>query len=134
MINFNNKIIGKCRQAIVGGTELCLQPFTNQIFQSTRLNSSEGIPKVWDEKADGFVRGECVSCFLLQRKSDAKRIYATVLNSGVNIDGNKRMGMFFPSSESQEELMVQIYKEAKVDPLKVNYFEAHSTGTKVRNN
>jgi hypothetical protein len=42
------------------------------------------------------------------------------------------MGMFFPSPESQEELMVKIYKEVNVDPLDVNYFEAHATGTKVR--
>ncbi|XP_054161075.1 fatty acid synthase-like [Oppia nitens] len=128
---FNDIRLGKCRQAIVGGTQICLQALSNHIFQSTRLNAADGIPKVWDESADGFVRGETVSCFLLQRKSDAKRIYATVLNSGVNIDGNKRMGMFFPSAESQEELMVQVYKEANVDPRDVNYFEAHATGTKV---
>ena len=41
--------------------------------------------------------------------------------------------MFFPSAESQEELMIQVYKEANVDPLEVNYFEAHATGTKVCN-
>ncbi|CAG2120708.1 unnamed protein product, partial [Medioppia subpectinata] len=105
----NDMRLGKCRQAIVGGTQICLQPFSNQIFQSTRLNAFDGIPKVWDEKADGFVRGETVCCFLLQRKSEAKRIYATVLNSGVNIDGNKRMGMFYPSAESQEDLMIKVY-------------------------
>jgi len=77
------------------------------------------------------VRGETVACLFLQRKDNAKRIYATVLNSGVNIDGNKTMGMFFPSSEGQEELMIKTYKEANVDPLEVNYFEAHATGTKV---
>ena len=43
----------------------------------------------------------------------------------------KDMGMFFPSSELQEELMIQVYKEANVDPLKLTYFEAHATGTKV---
>jgi fatty acid synthase len=86
---------------------------------------------VWDEKADGFVRGETVSCIFLQRKSTAKRIYATVLNTGVNIDGNKKIGMFFPSTDSQEELMVRTYTESGVDPLKVNYFEAHGTGTEV---
>ena len=110
---------------------MCLQAFTNHVFQATRVNASDGIPKVWDEKADGYVRGESVVCFLLQRRSEAKRIYATVLNSGVNIDGFKRMGMFFPSSEAQEELMIKVYKEANVDPLKVNYFEAHGTGTQV---
>ena len=101
------------------------------MFQSTKLNATDGIPKVWDETANGFVRGEAVCSLFLQRQSDAKRIYATVLNSGVNIDGNKRMGMFFPSAETQEELMIKVYKEANVDPLKVNYFEAHATGTKV---
>ena len=130
-INIRRKT-GKCRQAIVGGTQVCLQPFTNQMFQAARLNSHDGIPKVWDEGADGFVRGEAVCCFLLQRKSESKRIYATVLNSGVNIDGNKKMGMFFPSSEKQEELLKTVIKEANVDPLKLTYFEAHATGTQVR--
>ena len=127
-----SSIIGRCDQAIVGGTHINLQPFSNHIFQSIRLNPSDGVPRVWDEKADGFVRGETVGCLFLQRQSDAKRIYATVLNSGVNIDGNKRMGMFYPSAEAQEELMTQVYKEANVDPLEVQYVEAHATGTKVR--
>ncbi|CAG2105685.1 unnamed protein product, partial [Medioppia subpectinata] len=129
-IAMNDLRLGKCDQAIVGGTQINLQPFTNHIFQTTRLTAADGIPKVWDQSADGFVRGEAVSCVLLQRRSQAKRVYATVLNSGVNIDGNKRMGMFFPSSESQQQLMMKVYEGAGVDPLEVNYFEAHATGTK----
>ena len=27
--------------------------------------------------------------------------------------------------------MCKVYEEANIDPLKVNYFEAHATGTKV---
>ncbi len=96
-----------------------------------RFNSPEGRSKVWDEDADGFVRGETVASVFLQRKSNAKRIYATVLHSRINIDGNKNMGMFFPYSESQKSLMIKTYKEANVDPLKLTYFEAHGTGTKV---
>ena len=115
----------------MGGTQIILHPFTNHIFQSIQLNSSDGVPRVWDEKADGFVRGETVGCLFLQRVSAAKRIYATVLNSGVNIDGNKRMGMFFPSAEAQEKLMTQVYKQANVNPLEIQYIEAHGTGTKV---
>ncbi len=96
-----------------------------------RFNSPEGRSKVWDEDADGFVRGETVACLFLQKKPNAKRIYATVLHSRINIDGNKNMGMFFPFSESQRDLMIKVYKEANVDPLKLTYFEAHGTGTKV---
>jgi fatty acid synthase len=101
------------------------------MYQIVKFNSPVGVSRVWDEGADGFVRGETVACLFLQRKPDAKRIYATVLHSRTNIDGYKKTGAFFPSSECQSDLMVTTYKEANVDPLEVNYFEAHGTGTKV---
>jgi fatty acid synthase len=95
------------------------------------MNSADGISRVWDEDASGYVRGETVCCIFLQKKSAAKRIYATVLNCRTNADGNKREGMFFPSYEMQKNLMIKTYKEANIDPLKLTYFEAHATGTKV---
>jgi acyl transferase domain-containing protein len=49
----------------------------------------------------------------------------------MNVDGKKTVGMFYPSSEAQENLMVMAYDEAGIDPLKLTYFEAHCTGTKV---
>ena len=132
-IYLNNKInfSGVCDQAIVGGAHLCLQPSFNHIFQWSAINSMDGIPKVWDKDADGYVRGETIGCLLLQRRSESKRIYATVVNTGVNIDGYKIKGINFPSSEMQEKLMIQVYKGAKVDPALVNYVEAHATGTAV---
>ena len=125
-------MIGRCDQAIVGTAQINLLAAPAQIMQFTRVNACDGIPKVWDEKADGFVKGEAIVCFLLQKKSDAKRIYATVLNSGVNIDGFKKMGMFFPSTEIQTELILDTCKEVNVNPLDITYIEAHATGTKVR--
>ncbi len=124
-------MIGKCEQAIVGGTHINLQPFANHMYQAGHINSSDGISRVWDEDANGFVKGETVACLFLQKKSNAKRIYATVLHSRTNIDGHKNMGMLFPSSDAQRDLMIKTYKEANVDPLDVTYFEAHGTGTKV---
>ena len=127
----NDLRLGKCQQAIVGGVGINLQPFTNHIYQRQMINSREGVPKVWDEGANGFARGETVSCVFLQRKSNAKRIYATVLNTGINIDGNKTIGMFYPSADSQEDLMVKTYLQTGIDPLSISYFEAHGTGTEV---
>ncbi len=124
--------IGKCQQAIVGGSHINLQPFTNHMYQSGHVNSIDGISRVWDEDANGFVRGETVACLFLQKKSDAKRIYATVLHSRTNIDGNKNTGMLFPSAEAQKDLMIKTYQEANVDPKSLTYFEAHGTGTKVK--
>jgi fatty acid synthase len=101
------------------------------MYQTIKFNAPDGVSRVWDEDAEGFVRGETVACLFLQRKPDAKRIYATVIHSRTNIDGYKKTGAFFPSSECQRDLLVTTYREANVDPLEVNYFEAHGTGTKV---
>ena len=95
------------------------------------MNAPDGIPKVWDQNANGYVRGDTIGCILLQRKSDSKRIYATVLNSGINNDGFKSDGLNFPSSKIQEQLMIQVYKESNIDPALITYFEAHGTGTDV---
>ena len=93
--------------------------------------SPRGVSAVLDEKADGFVKSDGVACILLQRRATAKRVYATVLSVRMNSDGYKKVGTFFPSSEAQEALMVQTYKEAGIDPLSITYIEGHLTGTRV---
>ena len=123
--------LGKCDQAIVGATQLNLQPFTNFIFQNCQFNSPDGISRVWDKDADGFVRAETVGCVLLQKVSKSKRIYATIIHTKTNIDGYKKHGNFFPSKEGQQELLEETCIEAGIDPVEINYFEAHGTGTKV---
>ncbi|KAL1473895.1 hypothetical protein MTO96_038389, partial [Rhipicephalus appendiculatus] len=40
-------------------------------------------------------------------------------------------GISVPSTKLQEELLREVYSEAKVDPQRVFYVEAHGTGTKV---
>ncbi|KAH9490499.1 hypothetical protein DERF_016699 [Dermatophagoides farinae] len=122
--------LGKCDQAIVAGVSINLQPFTNHIYKVNNIAAPDGRSKVWDQEANGYVRGETVCSLFLQKKSDSKRIYATILHAKTNIDGYKLTGMFFPSTESQYDLMVATYSEAGIDPLEVNYFESHGTGTK----
>ena len=124
-------MLGRTEYAIVGGTHMTLQPFVLQMQQECNICSPRGISAIMDESADGFVKADAVVCLLLQRKTTAKRVYAKVLTSRMNVDGKKTVGMFFPSSEAQEDLMVMAYKEAGIDPLKLTYMEAHLTGTKV---
>ncbi|CAG2108061.1 unnamed protein product, partial [Medioppia subpectinata] len=92
--------------------------------------SPRGVAAVFDENADGYVKGEAVCCAFLQRRRNARRVYATVLAARMNIDGNKTTGMYFPSADAQQQLMIDTYNEANVDPLEVTYFETHCTGTK----
>jgi fatty acid synthase len=121
---------GTCDQAIVAGVNLCLAPFSNYMMTAVGAVSVTGESRVFDDKANGYVRSEaCVSVFL-QRKNSAKRIYATILNCRTNADGFKRPGLFFPSSEMQSNLMAKVCNEIDIDPCLIDYFEAHGTGTR----
>ena len=123
--------IGSCDQAIVGSAAIFLSPLVNCKSQWNGTNAPDGIPKVFDENADGYVRGEAVVGLLLQRKSNAKRIYATVLSTGVNMDGYKSEGIETPSSQSQQNLMEEVASKALINPANIEYVEAHATGTNV---
>lgn len=110
---------------------MLFEPFLMHLQEHLGLLSPRGICAGMDESADGFVKGEGVACLFLQKRSGAKRVYAQVLSSRINVDGAKKMGMVRPSSEQQESLMVNTYEDAGIDPLRLTYFEAHCTGTKV---
>ncbi|CAG2166224.1 unnamed protein product, partial [Oppiella nova] len=127
----NDLRLGHIDNAIVCGTHMTFEPFILQMAQELGLCSARGVSAVLDEGADGFVKGEAVCGVFLQRRECARRVYASVRSARMNVDGHKTLGMFMPLSESQEELMVDTYKEANVDPLDLTYFEAHCTGTKV---
>lgn len=80
---------------------------------------------------NGYVRSEAAVVVYLQKSSQAKRVYATIMNAKTNTDGNKPQGITFPSGEMQKKLIREVYNEAGVNPADVAYVEAHGTGTKV---
>jgi acyl transferase domain-containing protein len=123
---------GNCDNAIVGGMQLNLEPFIVQFQQVAGICSPTGVSAVFDESADGFIKGDGIACVFLQKRGTAKRIYATVLTAKMNVDGYKKVGAFFPLSESQQDLMIKTYTSAGIDPLKMTYFEGHLTATRVR--
>ena len=110
---------------------MTLEPFVLQMQQEAGICSPRGVSAVLDESADGFVKADAVACVLLQKRSTAKRVYATVRSARMNVDGHKKVGTFFPSNEAQEMLMVQSYQDAGIDPLSLTFFEGHLTGTRV---
>ncbi|CAG2114266.1 unnamed protein product, partial [Medioppia subpectinata] len=122
---------GQCDAAIVGGVSICLRPVSALQFHKLNMLAVDGKCKFLDESANGYVRAETCSVIFLQKKSEAKRIYATILHAKTNTDGYKDEGITFPSSHSQSSLMYQTLKEAKVDPNEIKYIEAHGTGTGV---
>lgn len=122
---------GQCDQAIVGGVSICLRPVTALQFHKLNMLSNEGKCKHMDASADGYVRSEACSVVFLQRKSAAKRIYATVIHSKTNTDGYKKEGITHPSRDAQRDLMKEVLEESGISPTDVNFVEAHGTGTKL---
>lgn len=94
--------------------------------------SPDGKCHSFDQKANGYGRGEGAGCVVLKRLDDALKdgdvIRAVIRNTGINQDG-KTPGVTFPSVKAQEALACKVYAEAGLDPLETTYVEAHGTGT-----
>ncbi|KOC60060.1 Fatty acid synthase [Habropoda laboriosa] len=122
---------GECNAAIVGGCNLLLKPTSSLQFHRLSMLSPDGACRAFDANGKGYVRSEAVSVMYLQKAKDARRVYATIIHSKTNTDGNKVQGITFPSGDMQNRLMREVYAEAGVNPADVVYVEAHGTGTKV---
>ena len=122
---------GQCEAAIVGGVNLLLKPTSSLQFHRLSMLSPDGACKAFDASGNGYVRSEAAVVIYLQKSRDARRVYATVVNSKVNTDGHKDQGITFPNGGMQNKLMKEVYSEAGINPAEVAYVEAHGTGTKV---
>ena len=120
---------GLCDQALVTGANSVFQPVFSYEMLDLKMISKDGKSKCMDESANGYARSEAVAVVFLQKKSHAKRVYCTILNSKTNADGWKPEGVTFPGIDGQAKLLRETYKEIGVDPLDFEYVEAHTTGT-----
>ncbi|KAI1279514.1 Fatty acid synthase [Halotydeus destructor] len=116
-------------QAIVCGAAINLRPTIALGFNSLKMTSDDGRSKCMDASADGYGRAEAIVSIFLGKKQDAKRVYATVLNTRTNTDGYKQVGITYPSIDSQHRLMAETQIETGIHPHDMKYIEAHMTGT-----
>ena len=126
---------GESPMAIVGSVNMLLHPYPFVGFTKASMISREGRCRTFDASADGYVRSEGGAVLMLKRLSQAKAdkdiIHALILGTGVNSDGSRKTGITIPSSEGQAELMKKVLEAANIDPLEIDYIEAHGTGTSV---
>lgn len=122
---------GQCDAAIVGGVNLLLKPTCSLQFHRLSMLSPQGTCKAFDASGNGYVRSEAAVVVYLQKASDAKRVYATIVGAKTNTDGYKSQGITFPIGAMQNRLIREVYDECGVNPHDVAYVEAHGTGTKV---
>lgn len=120
------------RQSLVAGSNLILLPDQMTAMNPLNFLSPDSQCYSFDERANGYVRGEGVGVVLLKHIDDARRdgdyIRGVIRNVVCNQDG-KTPGITLPSSDAQVSLIRQAYESAGLGLDETGYFEAHGTGT-----
>jgi acyl transferase domain-containing protein/NADPH:quinone reductase-like Zn-dependent oxidoreductase/NAD(P)-dependent dehydrogenase (short-subunit alcohol dehydrogenase family)/2-polyprenyl-3-methyl-5-hydroxy-6-metoxy-1,4-benzoquinol methylase len=118
--------------SIVSGSNLLLGPDMFKVFGSLGMLSPDGKSYAFDSRANGYGRGEGVATIVIKRLNDALAcgdpVRALIRETCLNQDG-KTETITTPSQAAQEELMLECYRRAGLDPQDTQYFEAHGTGT-----
>lgn len=126
--------LNECDMAICSAANLILNPFISVGYSRSRLLSDYGKCRFGAKDASGYVRTEGAATVVLKRLSDAQRdgdpIYAIVPGSACNSDGQSHKYMLAPSAITQEIMIKDALKRARLSPSLVQYVEAHGTGTK----
>ena len=118
--------------AIAGGMNALCAPSLTRVLDLAKTISKDGECRSFDDSASGYGRGEGVGAVVMKRMSDAVRdndnIIAVLKGSAVGQDG-KTKGIMAPNGEAQEAIARLAL--ADIDPLSIQYVEAHATSTLV---
>jgi acyl transferase domain-containing protein/acyl carrier protein len=125
---------GESSMALAGGVQIMLSPWVTVSFSKGGFMADDGLCKVFDARANGYVRGEGAGMVVLkplsQAIADGDAIYAVIRGSAINQDGRSN-GLTAPNPQSQEAVLRSAYRRSGISPEQVSYIEVHGTGTKL---
>ncbi|WP_165583431.1 SDR family NAD(P)-dependent oxidoreductase [Aquimarina atlantica] len=136
LVAINNAVVAiqqnQCEQAIVGGIHLMCEPTKSIAYKESNMLSVDGKCYTFDERANGYVRGEGAVMLLLKPLSkaiaDNDNVLALIKSTAIN-HGGYSGGVTVPNPNKQKQLIEEAYSKANIDIQKVSYIEAHGTGT-----
>ncbi|MFK0290293.1 type I polyketide synthase, partial [Streptomyces sp. NPDC090442] len=125
---------GESTVALAGGVSLILVPESTVSAAKFGGLSPDGRCYTFDERANGYARGEGGGLVVLKPLTDAlrdgDRVYCVIRGSAVNNDGSTD-GLTVPSASAQEEVLRLARRNAGVSAGDLQYVELHGTGTPV---
>lgn len=136
---FCNILSGRSDVMLTGGTEAALTPIGLASFcaarsLSLRNDNYTAASRPFDKDRDGFVLAEGAGILVLEEYEHAKKrnaaIFAEVLGYGATDDGH-HITAPLPDGAGAAKAMEFALKDAKLTPEKVDYINAHGTGTEL---
>lgn len=134
-----NIVSGRSDIMITGGSEAALTRIGLASFcaarsLSTRNDDPPAASRPFDRDRDGFVLSEGAGMLILEEYEHAKkrsaRIYAEVLGYSATDDGY-HITAPLPNGEGAARAMKLALADASIEPEKVDYINAHGTGTEL---
>src|SRR5215469_14545423 len=123
---------GECTTALVGGVNLICHPDLSIAYHKAGMLARDGRCKVFDAKADGYVRSEGAVMLVLKPLSmavtESDQIYAVIKGSAIN-HGGLAAGLTVPNPQKQSDLLTAAWQDAAIAAHDLTYIEAHGTGT-----
>lgn len=125
---------GDCALALAGGVNLIWSPKHFVAFSQASMLSRTGRASAFDEKADGYVRGEGGAVLLLKPLAraveDGDHVHAVIKGVATN-HGGRTNSLTVTNPAAQADLIERLYTRTGIRPETIGYIEAHGPGTPV---
>ena len=118
--------LGECVSSLASGVNLMLTPAVGTSFAVAGMTSATGRCHTFDERADGYARGEACCAASLRREDEAASLLAR--GSAVRQDG-RSASLTAPNGLAQQGLLRASLEDACMAASDLSCAEAHGTGT-----
>ena len=125
--------VGRCDMALARGVTVRVPQRGGYFYTAGSILSPDGHCRPFDANAQGTIVGSGVGLVVLKRLNDAladgDNVRAVILGTGLNNDGNDKVGYTAPSFRGQAAAIRAAHAMANVPVESITYVEAHGTGT-----
>ena len=124
---------GEADMALAGGVALNFPRAEGYLWHDGMILSPDGTCHPFSADASGTVGGQGCGMVLLKpldrALSDGDHIYAVIVGSAINNDGDAKVGYTAPGVQGQERVIRSALTDAGISADEVDFVETHGTGT-----